>query len=81
MSDVVWVAIITALVPAATFGLKVGRDVLAYFKRRSEARVKIVAEAMTAKNAEIDALRSKYETCRDELHVAWRNLGRPENRS
>ncbi len=81
MSDIVWVAIITTLVPTATFFLKVGRDVLAYFKRRSEARVKIVAEAMTAKNAELDALKAKYETCRDDLHAAWKRLGQPENRT
>ena len=78
MSDVVLVAIITTLVPTATFFLKVGRDVLAYFKRRSEARVQIVAEAMVAKNEEIDALRAKYETCRDDLHAAWKRIGQPE---
>ena len=81
VSDVVLVAIISTLVPTATFMLKVGRDVLAYFRRRSEARVQIVAGAIIAKDAEIHALRAKYETCRDDLHAAWKRLGQPEIRS
>ncbi len=81
MSDVIWVAIITTLVPGVTLLLKAGRDVLGYFQRRSEARGQIVAEAMIAKNAELDALKAKYETCRDDLHAAWKRLGQPENRT
>ncbi len=81
MSDVVWVAIITTLVPAVTLLLKAGRDALAFFRNRAATRAKTAGEALTAKNSEIDALRSKYEVCRDDLLAAWRSLGKPENRS
>lgn len=81
MSDIIWVAVISTLVPTATFCIKVGRDVLASFRRRSEQRITTAGEALTAKEAEISALRNKYENCRDELHAAWRQIGRPEVRS